>query len=135
MLKVSYEFFYNAIVLNIIIIDRVLDQKYPNHFHTDMDLKILQESEFNKYKILFEFIKNYSYLQSGGDLLPELIQFYQWLHHDLSNLITEDEAKEKSLKVVIDEYSDQYQFIGVLYDSVKGNQTKHSLAVPGKNQT
>ena len=87
-----------------------------------MDLKILQESKFDECKILFEFIKKYSYLQSGGDLLPELIQFYQWLHHDVSNLITEDEAKKKSLKAVVDEYSYQYQFIGVLYDSVKGNQ-------------
>ena len=57
-------------------------------------------------------------LQTGGALLPNLIEFYLWLHQDLKGVFSEEEAKRKSLYDVMDEFGDEYH--RNLYDQVKG---------------
>jgi hypothetical protein len=74
------------------------------------------------FDILEQFLKYYSFFKLGGDLLPDLIQFYQWLHRDLSNLITVEEARTKTLYHIVDEFSSRYsdQFAMSLYIKVRG---------------
>lgn len=110
------------IIIAYNILFRILDQRYPSHFHTDLDLKNIKD--LHQYTILSKFVKHYNRLKYGGDLLPDLVNFYMLIHQDLSNLITEEEAKNKSLKEVLNEYllqdSDQHL---LLYKRVKGKQS------------
>jgi hypothetical protein len=102
---------------------RILDHQYLHYFYTESDL--LNVISFNKiegFDILKQFLSSYSFFKLGGDLLPDLIQFYQWLHHDLSNLITKEEAYQKSIHKIVDEFSSRYsdQSAMALYIRVRG---------------
>jgi site-specific DNA-adenine methylase len=79
------------------------------------------------FDILKQFLGNYSLFKCGGDLLPDLVEFYRWLHNTLSNLITEEEAKEMSISEVADRFSSYYsdQSAVTLYIKVRGKYNSH----------
>jgi len=43
---------------------------------------------------LQHFTVEYERLQVGGALLPDLVEFYQWIHTHLSHLVTYEIAKQ-----------------------------------------
>ena len=57
--------------------------------------------------LLKQFIQDRTVLEAGGQLLPVLLRFYQWLHKDLAYAITKKEAREHSIKETVDIFSDQ----------------------------
>lgn len=70
------------------------------------------------------FVREWKCLQVGGSLLPCLIEFYQWLHTDISHLTTYKEASSMSIGQVItsvltnlDKQSGEH--IRKLYEKVK----------------
>jgi len=51
--------------------------------------------------VLYHFTLEYERLQVGGALLPDLLEFYQWIHIHLSHLVTFEKAKQISIGDVI----------------------------------
>ena len=98
---------------------------YPYHFVTEQDLRHIVEdsSVTEKYPLLSHFAKNLMVLQAGGVLLPELVEFYLWIHQDLKCTLSEDDAKNKSLGEVVRDYGDFHH--RQLYDQIKGKGTSH----------
>ena len=47
-------------------------------------------------------------LQAGGTLLPDLIEFYKWIHTQLSHLVTYERAKEITIGQVINLTAKRY---------------------------
>ena len=47
-------------------------------------------------------------LQLSGALLPDLVEFYKWIHTHLSHLVTYEKACEISIGNVIDKSADRY---------------------------
>ena len=47
-------------------------------------------------------------LQAGGTLLPDLIEFYRWIHSQLSHLVTYERAKEITIGQVINLTAKRY---------------------------
>jgi len=50
---------------------------------------------------LHHFTLEYERLQLGGALLPDLVEFYQWIHTHLSHLVSFERAKQISIGNVI----------------------------------
>ena len=48
-------------------------------------------------KLLYQFIVEYPRLHMGSSLLTDLIQFYQWLHTELSHSTTVETARKLTL--------------------------------------
>lgn len=71
-----------------------------------------------QYPLLSLVVKEFTKLQAGGSLLPDLIEFYIWLHQDLNNVVSECYAKNKKLGDVLVEYGDNYHC--ALFQRVKG---------------
>ena len=42
-----------------------------------------QHSEGGELRFLSDFAQSWRVLQAGGLLLPDLVEFYQWLHTEL----------------------------------------------------
>lgn len=101
-----------------------LEKVYPYHFVTEQDLRHIAEdsSVTKKYPLLSHFAKNLNVLQAGGVLLPELIEFYLWIHQDLKFTLSDEDAKNKSLAEVIRDYADVHH--RQLYAKTKGKFTQ-----------
>ena len=54
------------------------------------------------------FVINLQKLRVGGELLPELIKLYRWIHTDFSLRVTKQEASRSSIKKVFINNSDDY---------------------------
>ena len=50
---------------------------------------------------LYHFTIRYKRMQLGGVLLPDLVEFYQWIHTHLSHLVTFDRAQKITIGQVI----------------------------------
>ena len=50
---------------------------------------------------LYHFTLEYERLQVGGALLPDLLEFYQWIHVHLSHLVTYDKAQQITIGEII----------------------------------
>lgn len=67
-----------------------LEQQYP-HFPSELDFihrllaygELEQHSEGGELNGLSQFAQRWKSLQAGGLLLPDLVEFYQWLHTQL----------------------------------------------------
>ena len=78
---------------------RRLQVHYP-HFPSDQELThcivsagdLQQHGEGGKLRLLASFTMEQPHLYRGGVLLPDLVEFYQWLHMDLAHLLTYDHA-------------------------------------------
>lgn len=93
---------------------------YPLRSLTDLDLRHIVEdrSISETYPLLTLLAKKLSTLQAGGALLPDLVEFYLWLHDDLRGTLSADEAKTKSLGQVVREFGKGYHVS--LFKKVKG---------------
>lgn len=109
-----------ALILSLFDSYRCLEQVYPYHFITIQDLRHIVEdaSVSEKYPLLSLFAKNLSMLQAGGALLPDLIEFYLWIHQDLKCTLSEDDAKNKPLLEIVKNYGDDHH--RNLYKKLKG---------------
>lgn len=54
------------------------------------------------------FMDRYTQLKAGGELLPSLIEFYQWIHTDFAHVVTKDQAKSMRCSVAIEEAASKY---------------------------
>ena len=52
--------------------------------------------------LLSRFSLQWQRLQAGGELLPDLIELYQWLHTDLAHLVSYKKAYMVTIKSVVD---------------------------------
>lgn len=85
----------------------MLGQHYPHPATKNEYIKSLVEAtEANNCNIehlfvLHRFTLEQKRLQIGGALLPDLMEFYQWIHTQLSYLVTYQRAEEISIGNVI----------------------------------
>lgn len=108
---------------------RALEVSYPYHFINEQDLRHITEDHTisERYPVLTHFAKNLTKLQAGGALLPDLIEFYIWIHKDLKGTVSVEEAKVKSLGDIVKEFGDKHHCN--LYHDLKGEIANTSLAV------
>ncbi len=82
--------------------------RYP-HFPNEQEFthsilsagNLKEHSEGGKLCLLAKFAMEWRRLQLGGTLLPDLVEFYQWLHSNLSHLITNHRAANLTIGQVI----------------------------------
>ena len=99
------------LVLIILIFASQVDEVFPVHANpTDFFLQLfsstLLHEEDGYLYILYQFILHRPKLNAGGMLLPELVQFYRWVHNELNYTVTYDDAKLK--KVTVEEMLNLY---------------------------
>ena len=76
----------------------------------------------NQFYVLSRFALMYPRLKAGGALLPDLIEFYRWIHRELAYLVTKNYAQRHGLEEVITKADQKYEEIDLfqLYERVKG---------------
>ena len=85
----------------------MLEQHYPHPVTEDNYIKFLAEAteasncNHTHLFVLHQFTLKRKLLQSGGALLPDLVEFYQWLHIHLSYLVAYEKATEITIGNVI----------------------------------
>lgn len=87
---------------------RQLNDYYP-HFPLENELtncierqkNSSQHIEENKYWLLSIIALKWKHLQAGEAILPNLVEFYSWLHTNLSFLMTREQATKMSIHEVI----------------------------------
>lgn len=109
---------------------------YP-HFPSEQELThsvlssgdLQQLSEGGKLRFLAMFTMEHTQLYCGGILLPDLVELYQWLHHDIAHLLTREHASSITIGQVIDfakkKRKDQGNHIRKLYESIKTNYNQY----------
>ena len=75
--------------------------------------------------MLTQFVLERPQLQVGGRLLPDLVEFYLWLHTQLAYIVSYDKATELKIGQVVEQavkrYSKDYgTHVKKLYERVKG---------------
>ena len=107
---------------------RSLELCYP-HYPTEQDFthSVLSSGDVVREDIalLSRFSLQWRRLQAGGELLPDLVELYQWLHTDLAHLVSYDKACTVTIRKVINravkKYSrDRGQYLEQLFVRVKG---------------
>ena len=86
---------------------RILEQHYP-HPATESDYMehLVNATEASNcdvtnFFVLHTFKLEKTRLQVGGSLLPDLIELYQWIHTQLSYLVTDQRAKQINIGDII----------------------------------
>ena len=76
----------------------------------------------NQFYVLSKFALTYPHLKAGGALLPDLIEFYQWIHTELAYLVTKKYAQKNGFEEVITKADQKYEGRDLfkLYERVKG---------------
>eukprot|EP00118_Oscarella_pearsei_P023946 m.294339 g.294339 ORF g.294339 m.294339 type:complete len:5643 (+) comp40744_c0_seq7:98-17026(+) len=87
-------------------------------------------------RVLIKFFTEKQRLRVGGLLLPDLIEFYQWLHGELSHLITFDQAFKLTIGHVVSKLTDRYSkkyatYVQRLYARVKEKYNEYIKLVQG----
>ncbi len=82
---------------------RCLDKRYPwfpsqrTLTQTILSMVDLSDPSSNELYPLSRFVVEYPRLRVGGDLLPGIVELYQWLHTELAYAITYEEARTITL--------------------------------------
>ncbi len=111
---------------------RKLKEVYPNFpsirecAHSIIGIGDLQQySEIGDYWLLTKFAIKFPHLEKGGLLLPDLVELYRWIHTNLSNLITREQASFITMGHVIKKVKKKYpksaEYLRELFDRVKSN--------------
>ena len=84
------------------------------------------------HEVLVMFIDRYTCFKSGGELLPSLIELYQWIHTDLAHVITREKASSISCSKAVEEAASNYpedieKHYNKLYEKVQG--LLHALTI------
>ena len=79
--------------------------------------------------MLTQFVLERPQLQAGGRLLPDLVEFYLWLHTQLAYIVSYDKATELKIGQVVERAVERYSkdfgtHIKELYKRVKGSETE-----------
>ena len=114
--------------LSIYTLHRCLELHYPYYpSEKDFTHSILSSSDttHNDIVLLSHFSLQWQRLQAGGKLLPDLIEFYQWLHANLAHVVSYEMACKVKIKNIIDravrKYStDMGEHLHQLFTRVKG---------------
>lgn len=111
---------------------RTLEAHYP-FFPTEGALvqSLLSQIDIGDYisnteHVLSQFALHRHKLEIGGELLPNLVEFYQWLHQELAHVITRKDAEgipvSRAVRVLAKSYStDEGERLQQLYKNLKGN--------------
>ena len=110
---------------------RRLEMYYP-HFPSEQEFchAILSAGDAEKYseggklRLLIRFAMEWQLLKVGGDLLPDLVKLYRWLHMNIAHLITYDHASSLSIGEVIKRVKknkEMGEHLQRLYEQVKLN--------------
>ncbi len=85
----------------------------------------------NQLFVLSKFALEYPRLEAAGALLPELLEFYRWIHIELAYRVTFKYAENHTIQDVIEKADDEYKRrdmketkgfeLPQLYEKVKGN--------------
>ena len=80
---------------------------------------------YEELSVLRKFIREKQRLRVGGLLLPDLVEFYVWLHQHLSHLVTKQQALELSVGDVVKRLTKRYSkdyaaYIRRLFARVQG---------------
>ena len=75
--------------------------------------------------MLTQFVLERPQLMAGGCLLPDLVEFYLWLHTQLAYIVSYDKAAELKIGQVVERAVERYSkdfgtHIKELYERVKG---------------
>ena len=60
-----------------------------------------EDSDVGKFRFLSKFAMEWKRLQVGGALLPDLVEFYTWLHKTLAYMLTREKASSITIGSVI----------------------------------
>ncbi len=77
----------------------------------------------NKFYLLVEYTQNQKRLEMGGELLPKLIEFYEWVYSNLAFELTPQQAGEYSMRRVLEvltRHKKSEEYVMKLYEQVKG---------------
>ena len=92
-----------------------MDKVFPVHANpTDFFLQLFSSSFIDEkdgsLHILYQFILHRAKLNAGGKLLPELVQFYRWIHNELNYTVTFDDAnlKDVTIEEMLNLYLDKH---------------------------
>jgi hypothetical protein len=122
----------NQLFINI----RHLEVCYPQ-YPTEKDFinfiqghNLMNEGDL---RLLTQFSLEKERIEVGGQLLPDLIEFYQWIHIHLSHLITRDRAYNKLTigKVITLAAKKGNPILLALYNKVKDNYNRYVQLVGG----
>ena len=113
----------------------MLEQHYPHPVTENDFLKSLVDTtEANDCNsthlfVLRQFTFEWKKLQMGEMLLPDLVEFYQWIHTELSYLVTYQRAEEISIGKIINLSSKRYsqEYFNHLADLFKRFKSKAKL--------
>ena len=95
-----------------------------------------QHSEGGKLRILTRFTMDWPLLKVGGDLLPDLVELYRWLHMNIAHLITYERASSLAIGHVIqlverNSSKEMGEYLRKLYERVKDNYNRYVELVGG----
>ena len=109
---------------------RSLEHHYP-YFPSEKDFthSVLSCSDIeqNNIAVLSPFALEWRRLKAGGELLPDLVELYQWLHTNLAHVVSYEMACKVKIKSVIDRAVRKYtpeegDHLLKLFDKVKGDK-------------
>jgi len=117
---------YCKVWQNTLLTDLSILRTHFPHFPTEEEFSRsvlasvnVSDVTHNQFYVLSKFALTYPRLKAGGALLPDLIEFYQWIHGRLAYLVTKNYAQKHGLEEVISK-ADQKHYLFQLYDRVKG---------------
>ena len=58
--------------------------------------------------VLYQFVLKRPLFNAGGRLLPDLVEFYLWLHEELAYCVLADDAEQLSIGVAMSTVLDSY---------------------------
>lgn len=106
---------------------RNLESQYPNYPNEEKLFNSIQSEEGSSgdLALLSQFSLQWKRLQTGEALLPHLVEFYTWLHTELSYIISEEEVYREQIRNIINRAvkkcsEDRRKHLQVLFDRVKG---------------
>jgi hypothetical protein len=91
------------------------------HGHSDLSQQL---------SVLCKFVREKQLLRTGGLLLPDLVEFYLWLHQQLSHLMTKEQAMHMCVGDVVERIINRYgknyaEYIQRLFKRVQENYNKY----------
>ena len=120
-----------------------MELHYP-HFPSEQEFShtilnagdLEQHSEGGKLRFLTRFAMEWPLLKVGGDLLPDLVELYHWLHMNISHLITYDRASSLTIGHVIElvernSNKEMGEHLRNLYERVKLNYNHYVELIGG----
>ena len=106
-----------------------IEAHYPHYpstselFHILLSSRAISTTEGNEVYVLSKFALEYPRLLAAGNLLPDLLEFYQWIHTELAFLVTRKDAQNWTIEQVVAAVHNKHPELKreELYERVKGN--------------